>query len=144
MKEHHLSAAPAVRSTPSTPHQSLATGALAERLGIKITEATAQRVVGTMPVAGNTQPAGLLHGGASAAFAETLASIGASLHAGPERHAVGLDLTATHHRPADSGRLTGIATPAHLGRTVATYDVTITDDQGRRIASCRLTCLLRP
>ncbi|QMU68616.1 PaaI family thioesterase [Streptacidiphilus sp. P02-A3a] len=118
-------------------------GKLGDQLGIKIVEASPERVVGTMPVEGNQQPYGLLHGGASAALAETLGSIGAMLHAGPGRYAVGVDLNATHHRSATSGLVTGVATAVFRGRTAATYEVAITDDQGRRITSCRLTCMLR-
>ena len=72
-------------------------------MGIKITEASPQRVVGTMPVAGNTQPYGLLHGGASCVLAETLGSVGAALHAGPDKFTVGIEINATHHRAARSG-----------------------------------------
>ncbi|MFD5564313.1 PaaI family thioesterase [Kitasatospora griseola] len=118
-------------------------GRLAERLGIRILEAGPDRVVGTMPVDGNQQPYGLLHGGASAALAESLGSIGAALHAGPGRYAVGVDLNATHHRPAVSGHVTGVATAVFRGRTAATYEIAVTDDAGKRISSCRLTCMLR-
>lgn len=118
-------------------------GHLGEKLGIRIVEASPERVVGTMPVDGNQQPYGLLHGGASAALAETLGSVGSMLHAGPGRYAVGVDLNATHHRSATSGLVTGVATAVFRGRTAATYEIAITDDQGRRITSCRLTCMLR-
>ncbi|MFJ6214034.1 PaaI family thioesterase [Streptomyces sp. NPDC092296] len=118
-------------------------GDLGRRMGIRVVEASPERVVGTMPVDGNRQPYGLLHGGASAALAETLGSVGAMLHAGPGRYAVGVDLNATHHRSATSGMVTGVATAVHRGRTAATYEIAITDDQGRRITSCRLTCMLR-
>ena len=118
-------------------------GHLGERLGIRVVEASPERVVGTMPVEGNQQPYGLLHGGASAALAETLGSVGAMLHAGPGRYAVGVDLNATHHRSATSGLVTGVATAVFRGRTAATYEIAVTDDQGRRITSCRLTCMLR-
>ena len=84
-------------------------GALGERMGIEITEATPERLVGTMPVEGNTQPYGLLHGGASVVLAETLGSFGAALVAGEDRVAVGLDINATHHRAARSGVVTGTA-----------------------------------
>ena len=100
-----------------------------------------------MPVDGNTQPLGLLHGGASCVLAETLGSIGASLHAGTLQAgavAVGVDINATHHRMVTSGAVTGVATPAHLGRTAATYDIVITDDADRRVCTARLTCLIRP
>jgi uncharacterized protein (TIGR00369 family) len=114
---------------------------LAGRLGIEITEASADRVVGTMPVEGNTQPYGLLHGGASCALAETLGSIGAAL-AGNGRLPVGVDLNATHHRAARAGTVTGVATPLHQGRTTATWAITITDEDGRLVCTARLTCAL--
>ncbi len=116
---------------------------LAYRMGIRITEASAQRVVGTMPVEGNTQPYGLLHGGASCVLAETLGSTGAALHAGRDRFAVGIEVNATHHRAASAGQVTGVATQSHAGRTLATYEVLITDDRGRRVCTARLSCLLR-
>ena len=99
-------------------------GALGERMGIDITEATPERVVATMPVEGNTQPYGLLHGGASCVLAETLGSVGAVLHGQTvdRPFAVGVDINATHHKSARSGMVTGIATPVHRGRTMATYD----------------------
>jgi uncharacterized protein (TIGR00369 family) len=111
-------------------------------MGIEILEASPARVVGTMPVDGNTQPFGLLHGGASCVLAESLGSIGAALHAQPDGMAVGTDINATHHRAARSGIVTGVATPLHLGRTIACYEVVISDDQGRRICTARLTCQL--
>ncbi|GII54040.1 hypothetical protein Pth03_24290 [Planotetraspora thailandica] len=118
-------------------------GHLPERMGIEIIEATAERVVGRMPVAGNTQPYGLLHGGASVVLAETLGSMGAALHAGEGRIAVGIEINATHHRSATSGHVTGVATRLHGGRTLATYEIEITDEQGRRVCTSRLTCMLR-
>ncbi|SDL12203.1 uncharacterized domain 1-containing protein [Nonomuraea maritima] len=116
---------------------------LADRMGIELLEAGPERVVGRMPVAGNTQPYGILHGGASAVLAETLGSVGAALHAGPDRIAMGIELNATHHRSASDGHVTGVATRLHGGRTLATYDIEITDEQGRRICTSRLTCMLR-
>jgi 1,4-dihydroxy-2-naphthoyl-CoA hydrolase len=119
-------------------------GALGQRLGLRISEASPQRVVGTMPVAGNTQPYGLLHGGASAALAETLASVGSLLHAGPDRYAVGVDLNITHHRAIRDGTVTGVATALHLGGTITTYEIAIADEEGRPVATSRLTCVIRP
>lgn len=121
------------------------TGALAARMGIVITEAVSERVVGTMPVETNTQPFGLLHGGASCVLAETLGSVGATLHADQlfRGYAVGVDLSATHHRAVRSGLVTGVATALHLGQQVATYEIVITDDDQRRVCTARLTCLLR-
>jgi len=115
---------------------------LPARMGITITEASPTRVVGTMPVAGNTQPYGLLHGGASCVLAESLGSTGAALHAGRDRFAMGIEINATHHRGATAGMLTGVATQVHAGRTLATYDIVITDEAGRRICTARLSCLL--
>lgn len=117
-------------------------GTLIERLGIDIVQADASACVATMPVAGNTQPFGLLHGGASAALAETVASIAAQHHAGKGRSAVGLELSITHHRPVRSGVVTARAEAAHLGRSTASYVVEIWDESERRVASARLTCLL--
>lgn len=117
-------------------------GALAARMGIEFLEATPERVVATMPVEGNTQPYGLLHGGASAVLAETLGSIGAALHSAPERLPVGVDLNVTHHRAVRAGRVTGTATPLHTGRTVSTWAVAVTDEDGRLVATARLTCAL--
>jgi uncharacterized protein (TIGR00369 family) len=118
-------------------------GDLGARMGIDIKEAAADRVVGTMPVAGNTQPYGLLHGGASAVLAETLGSVGSMLHGGSTKIAVGVDLNCTHHRSARSGLVTGVATPVHRGRTTATYEIVISDDQDRRVCTARLTCVLK-
>ena len=115
---------------------------LIEQMGITILEATARRVVGTMPVAGNTQPLGLLHGGASCVLAETLGSLGSALHAGLDRVTVGIEINATHHRAASAGQVTGTASLLHGGRTTTTYEIVITDDQGRRVCTSRLTCLL--
>ncbi|TQS23045.1 PaaI family thioesterase [Microbispora hainanensis] len=116
---------------------------LHRRMGLEILEASAERVVGRMPVKGNTQPYGLLHGGASCVLAETLGSTGAALHAGPGRIAVGIEINATHHRSATSGHVTAVATRVHGGRTLATYVIEITDDEGRAVCTARLTCMLR-
>jgi 1,4-dihydroxy-2-naphthoyl-CoA hydrolase len=120
-------------------------GALGERMGIEIIEATPERVVGTMPVEGNTQPYGLLHGGASCVLAESLGSVGAVMHGQTvdRPFAVGVDINATHHKAARSGLVTGVATPVHRGRTMATYEVVITDESGGRVCTARITCLLR-
>lgn len=119
------------------------TAGLIGTLGIEITEVSPERVVGTMPVEGNTQPYGLLHGGATAALAETLGSFGAMAHALPDKIAVGVDLNITHLRAATRGNVRGVATAAHLGATVATYQIDVTDDEDRLVATARLTCLLR-
>jgi len=120
-------------------------GTLGARMGIEISEASPERVVGAMPVEGNTQPYGLLHGGASCVLAETLGSVGAVLHGQTvdRPFAVGVDINATHHKGVRSGLITGVATPVHRGRTMVTYEVIITDDLDERICTARITCLLR-
>lgn len=118
-------------------------GPLADKLGITLTEATAQKVVGSMPVEGNTQPMGLLNGGASMALVETLGSVGAILQAGEGRFAVGIDINGTHHKAARNGVVTGTAVGISLGKTIATYEVTIRDEAGDLVCTGRLTCLLR-
>ena len=118
-------------------------GTLGEKMGIEFLEATPERVVARMPVVGNTQPFGLLHGGASVVLAETLGSIGAVLHAGEGRIAVGVDINATHHRAVRDGFVTGTATALSLGGTLAAYEVVITDDEGNRVCTSRITCLIR-
>jgi 1,4-dihydroxy-2-naphthoyl-CoA hydrolase len=116
---------------------------LARSMGVEVTEASAERVVARMPVAGNVQPYGVLHGGASCVLAETAGSVGATLHAGPGRIALGVEINASHHRPATEGHVTAVATRVAGGRTLATYDIAITDDQDRRVCTARLTCALR-
>ena len=111
-------------------------------MGIVLKEATPERIVATMPVEGNTQPFGLLHGGASVVLAETLGSSAAVAHAGPGRAAVGIEVSASHHRTARSGVVTGTATALHLGRTTASYEIVVVDSESRRLATARLTCML--
>jgi 1,4-dihydroxy-2-naphthoyl-CoA hydrolase len=117
-------------------------GALNAKMGIELVEISPERVVATMPVEGNTQPYGLLHGGASVVLAETLGSVGSALHAMPDRLSVGVDINATHHRAVASGTVVGVATPLHLGRSVACYEVVISDEEGRRVCTARITCNL--
>ncbi|MEI8065811.1 MAG: hotdog fold thioesterase [Actinomycetes bacterium] len=112
------------------------------KMGIKITEASPSRMVGTMPVEGNTQPLGFLHGGANVVLAESLGSIGTALHAGPDRKIVGVDINATHHKSATSGIVTGVATPISLGRTLCSWEIVITNDKGQRTCTARITCLI--
>jgi 1,4-dihydroxy-2-naphthoyl-CoA hydrolase len=118
-------------------------GELASSMGVKVTEATKERVVGTMPVAGNRQPYGLLHGGANAVLAETLGSVHAALLARAGRIVVGIDLNCTHHRSATDGTVTGVCTPLQAGRTVSSFEIVITDETGRRLCTSRLTCISR-
>ncbi|WP_448257424.1 hotdog fold thioesterase [Microbacterium aurum] len=118
-------------------------GALAEKMGIEFTEFTIDRAVATMPVEGNTQPVGLLHGGAYVVLGESLGSMAANLHAGPERLAVGVDINATHTRSATSGIVTGVCTPVHLGRSMTVHEIAVTDDQGRRCSTIRITNMIK-
>jgi 1,4-dihydroxy-2-naphthoyl-CoA hydrolase len=117
-------------------------GTLFERMEMELLELAPDRAVGRLPVKGNTQPAGLLHGGASVVLAETLGSLAAQAHAGPGKNAVGIEVSATHHRGAREGYVTGTATAIHLGRTTASYEIVITDDAGKRICTARLTCMI--
>jgi len=118
---------------------------LASRMGIEITQWDVQELIGTMPVKGNRQPFGLLHGGANAVLAEQLGSIASAMHAAEFGYvALGLELSCTHHRAARDGIVTGVARPIHLGRSTTTYEIVVTDEDGKRTCTARLTCLLRP
>ena len=118
-------------------------GALAEKMGIEFTEFAVDRAVATMPVEGNTQPVGLLHGGAYVVLGESLGSMAANLHAGPGRLAVGIDINATHTRSATPGFVTGVCTPIHLGRSMTVHEIVVTDDQGRRCSTVRITNMIK-
>jgi 1,4-dihydroxy-2-naphthoyl-CoA hydrolase len=120
-------------------------GPLNEKLGIVLVEASPDRVVATMPVAGNTQPYGLLHGGASCVLAESIGSVGAAMHAAASHGgiAVGVDINATHHKAARAGVVTAVATALRLGRSIASYEIVVTDDTGDRVCTARLTCAIR-
>lgn len=116
--------------------------ALDKKMGIEIIEASPNRLIGTMPVEGNTQPIGLLHGGANVVLAESLGSIGTQLHAGLNRRIIGVDINATHHKSATSGIVTAVATAVTLGKTLCCYEVEIKNDKGERTCSARITCLI--
>lgn len=117
--------------------------ALDQKMGLELVEVSAERAVGRVPVAGNTQPFGLWHGGASCVLVETLGSMAAQAHARTlDRVAVGVDINATHHRPVREGFVTGTATALRLGRSVTTHEVVLTDDAGERVCTARLTCQL--
>ena len=127
---------------PDLPAEYAQLGALNIKMGFELLKMTPEEVIGRMPVAGNTQPYGLWHGGASCVLAETLASLGSFMYAQPERVSVGVDINATHHRSVTAGSVTGTATAVHLGRTVASYEIVIVDDAGKRVCTARLTCQL--
>ncbi|PZS03889.1 MAG: hypothetical protein DLM56_07870 [Pseudonocardiales bacterium] len=116
---------------------------LVGRMGIEITDWTPDRMVATMPVDGNRQPYGLLHGGASCVLAETLGSVAAGMAAGAGRVAVGVEISATHHRAATEGTVTGVCAPLHVGRTMASYQIAISDATDRRVCTARMSCVLR-
>ncbi len=118
-------------------------GPLADKMGFEWVEFTRDRCVATMPVEGNTQPVGLMHGGAYVVLGESLGSMAANLHAGPGRLAVGVDINATHTRSARSGIVTGVCTPIHLGRSMTVHEIVVTDDQGRRCSTIRITNLIQ-
>lgn len=115
---------------------------LDKKMGIEMLEASPQRLVARMPIEGNTQPLGFLHGGANVVLAESLGSIGTALHAGPDRKIVGVDINATHHKSATKGFVTGVATPISLGRTLCSYEIVITNEDGQRTCTARITCLI--
>jgi uncharacterized protein (TIGR00369 family) len=118
-------------------------GALADKMGMEFLEFTLERCVATMPVEGNTQPVGLMHGGAYVVLAESLGSMAANLHAGPGRLAVGVDINATHTRSARSGLVTGVCTPIHLGRSMTVHEIVVSDEQGRRLSTIRITNMIK-
>ncbi|NUR24390.1 MAG: hotdog fold thioesterase [Catenulispora sp.] len=118
-------------------------GHLTERMGIEIVSASREEIVGTMPVAGNTQIYGLLHGGASVVLAETLGSLMAAVHAGMDKQVVGVDINATHHRSATEGLVTGTCRVLTAGRTLVVSEIVVTDEAGRRCCTSRITCLVK-
>jgi len=131
-------------STPRPDWLSDSQGPLDDKLGIEIVDFDPDRLVATMPVAGNEQPFGLLHGGATCALAESIGSWAAMVHAGPGGNVVGIELNASYLRAATTGLVTAVCTPVRRGRTLATYLIQVSDEAGRATASARLTCLIRP
>jgi uncharacterized protein (TIGR00369 family) len=118
-------------------------GALAEKMGIELKEVSAERTVATMPVEGNTQPLGILHGGAHVVLAESLGSIAANVHAHPWGYAVGIELNASHHASASEGIVTGTCTAVKLGKSLTTHEVKMTDEKGNLLSTVRITNFLR-
>ncbi len=116
---------------------------LDDKLGVELLEVTPTRAVGRAPVAGNTQPFGLWHGGASCVLAEGLASLAAAAEVGPEGSVTGVDINATHLRPATTGWVTGTAVAIRIGGTLATYDISLTDDDGQQVCAARITVYLK-
>ncbi len=118
-------------------------GALGEKMGIEFIEVSPDRSVARMPVEGNTQPYGILHGGAHLVLAESLGSTSAHVHAGPGRYAVGIEISASHSRSVTSGWVTATCTAISLGRTLTVHEIVLTDDDGNRLSTVRMTNLLR-
>lgn len=118
-------------------------GPLAEKMGIQLLELSAERAVATMPVAGNTQPLGVLHGGAHVVLGESLGSFAANVWAHPDKVAVGIEVNATHSRPVSTGVVTAVCTAISLGKTLATHEIVVSDEQGRRLSTVRITNFLK-
>ncbi|MEY4714099.1 MAG: hypothetical protein RIQ37_429 [Actinomycetota bacterium] len=118
-------------------------GDLAEKMGIQLLELSAERAVATMPVSGNTQPLGVLHGGAHVVLAESLGSMAANVHAHPWGYAVGIELNASHHASITEGVVTGTCTAVKLGRSLTTHEIKMTDEKGKLLSTVRITNFLR-
>ncbi|HCD4229001.1 TPA: PaaI family thioesterase [Corynebacterium striatum] len=115
-------------------------GELDKKMGVEVLEQSPERVVATMPVEGNTQSFGLLHGGAMACLAEAVGSWAAVIHASTlGKVAVGVDINATHHASGRAGLVTATATAIKLGRTLCSHEVIITDEDGKRLCTARIT-----
>jgi uncharacterized protein (TIGR00369 family) len=118
-------------------------GALAQKMGIEFVEISASYSVARMPVEGNTQVIGLLHGGAHVVLGESLGSVSSAVHAGPGRYAVGIEINATHSRSVTEGWVTATCEALVLGRTLTTHQTVVRDEAGRRLSTIRMTNLLR-
>lgn len=117
-------------------------GQLTEKMGIEFLKLSADESIATMPVEGNRQVVGLLHGGAHVVLGESLGSLSSAIHAGPDRVAVGIEINATHSRAATDGVVTATCRALNLGRTLATHEIVITDEGGRRLSTVRMTNFL--
>ncbi len=118
-------------------------GGFAGRMGLEFLEVGPARVVARIPVEGNTQPYGLLHGGASAALCETVGSVGAAVRAGFELLVMGMELNISHLRSAKDGWVTATGTPLRQGSMSAVWDIRVADDDGNAVAVARLTVAIR-
>lgn len=118
-------------------------GELPRRMGIEFIELSAEYSVARMPVEGNRQVIGLLHGGAHVVLGESLGSMSSAIHAGPGRYAMGIEINATHSRSVTEGWVTGTCRAIALGRTLATHEIAITDEDGNRLSTVRMTNMLR-
>jgi len=129
-----------------SPFAALQQETLLSTLGIEVTEATRERVVATMPVGPRVhQPFGLLHGGASVALAETVASTAAWMNVDQAAEiVVGIEINANHLRAKRDGVVTATATPLHVGRRTQVCDVRIADEDGRLVCASRCTLAVVP
>jgi uncharacterized protein (TIGR00369 family) len=123
--------------------QSRGLGPLAEKMGIELLELSAERAVATMPVEGNTQPLGVLHGGAHVVLGESLGSFAANVWAHPDKVAVGIEVNASHSRSATSGMVTAVCSAINLGKSLAVHEIVISDEAGRRLSTVRITNYLK-
>lgn len=137
-----MATTPDKRAGPAGAQRYLGTvpGTLLETLGIVVVEAGSERVVATMAVTpAHHQPHGILHGGASVALAETVASIGASVELGESQRAVGLEINANHLRQVTGGQVTAVATPVHRGRRTHVWAVEVREEHGKLVCVSRCT-----
>jgi 1,4-dihydroxy-2-naphthoyl-CoA hydrolase len=118
-------------------------GALTTKMGVEYLELSAEHSVATMPVLGNTQVVGILHGGAHVVIAESLGSVSSAIHAGPGRVAMGIEINATHSRSISSGLVIATCDALVLGRTLCTHEIVMRDEEGRRLSTVRMTNILR-
>lgn len=118
-------------------------GDLAEKMGIELLELSAERSVARMPVAGNTQPLGVLHGGAHVVLGESLGSFSANVWAHPNCYAVGIEVNASHSRSASEGYVTAVCEAISLGKTLTVHEIAISDEAGNRLSTVRITNLIR-
>ena len=118
-------------------------GTLVPKLGLEFLETGPDRMVARIPVDGNTQPYGVLHGGATAALCETIASVGTALTAQPGKLVMGIELNVNHIRAVREGHITATGVPLHVGKTTAVWDMKVHDDEGRLVAVSRLTLAIR-
>lgn len=120
-------------------------GELDEKMGVRVLEESAERVVATMPVEGNRQSLGLLHGGAMLALGEAVGSWAAVIHASSMgKVAVGVDVNATHHKSSKTGTVRATAAAIHLGRSLTTHEVIITHEEtGDRLCTLRITNFIK-
>ena len=138
----HIQDASSAEAVP--PGEDQLGGTLMEKLGLEVLHVAADRIVARMLVAGNTQPFGLLHGGATASLCETVASFGTALAVGPGHLVMGIELNVNHIRAVREGHVTATGVPLHIGRTTAVWNMDVRDDEDRLVAVSRLTLAIRP